>query len=327
MKLRTEITIAPLRELISYKDPIFTIGSCFAQRIGDQMRRAKLPTTVNPTGTLFNPFSICETIERLCRRELIEASQLREGPQGWYHYDFHSSLSAPTKEQTLRQINEAIIKGGERLREAKFVVITLGTAWIYELSDGGKVVANCHKEAARNFLRRIASVGEITDRLRGVIEGPLAGKQIILSLSPIRHISDGLAENSLSKATLRVAIEEVVAALGERVSYFPSYEIMVDDLRDYRFYEGDMLHPSSLAVEYIWERFSEVALSAESREILPRIQKIVRAAAHRPINPKSEAHQNHCRAQLSAIEAIERSCGVDMGEECRYFSEQLKINL
>lgn len=325
MKLRTEINIEPLSARIEYSNHIFTIGSCFAQRVGDEMRRAKLRCTINPTGTLFNPHSISSTIERLAERRHITREELHEGEQGWYHFDFHSSLNAATADECLSNINRAIDNGYERLSCADWVVVTLGTAWIYELAESGELVANCHKRAAREFVRRRLSVGEIVERLQRVITNHLGGKRVIFTVSPIRHIADGLAENSLSKATLRLAVEQLIEVdKGEHLHYFPSYEIMLDDLRDYRFYSEDMVHPSRIAVEYIWHLFCEWALSERAMELMPRVMKIIRASEHRAINPTSEAHRRLCESQLRAIAELKE---VDLSEEFDYFHAQLKINL
>ncbi|MFI3306839.1 MAG: GSCFA domain-containing protein [Rikenellaceae bacterium] len=324
MKLRTQIEITPLRERIQYADRIFTIGSCFAQNIGARVARAKFRTTINPTGTLFNPLSICDTITRLCDRRRVDVDELREGAGGWYHYDMHSSLNESSPQQAAATINLAIDRGGAALESAQWVVITLGTAWVYERIDTGEVVANCHKEPARNFRRRQATLEEIVERLDQTIGRHLSDKRIILTLSPIRHVSDGLEQNSLSKATLRIAIDQVVARDPQRRFYLPAYEILVDDLRDYRFYADDMVHPSSVAMEYVWQYFCDVALGERAKCLLPRVMKIVAASQHRPTNPEGEPHKALCRAQLRAIEELKE---VDMSEESQHFYAQLKINL
>lgn len=320
MVFNTEIDIKPFEAKIEYRHRVFAIGSCFAQKIGERLTRAKFRCTTNPTGVLFNPDSICNTIERLSRAELIRSAELREGASGYCHYDFHSSLSAPSAEETLDNINSAIESGCEALSEADWVVITLGTAWVYEAAESGHTVANCHKEPARNFTRRRLSVAEIVDRLSAVIDKYLADKRLILTVSPIRHIADGMAENSLSKATLRLAIDEIVTARPERAYYFPSFEIMMDDLRDYRFYGEDMVHPSAVAVSYIWEKLCETALSPSTRDTLARVEQIVKAAEHRPTNPSSEAHRTFCRKSLQAIDSINE---VDFSKERAYFKNYL----
>ncbi len=323
MKLRTEIDVKPFERSIDYSDGIFMIGSCFAQNIGERIKRAKFHATINPSGVLFNPLSICNTLQRLWQRHLIESSELEEEDWGWHHFDFHSSLSAPTREATCKRINDSIESASVALREASCVVITLGTAWVYESVESGRVVANCHKKPACRFLRRRASVEEIAEQLKWVIDGPLRGKHIILTISPIRHVADGLSENSLSKATLRLAVDQILSSC-EGVDYFPSYEILMDDLRDYRFYAADLVHPSELAVDYIWDIFTQTALSERSKELMQRVLRVVKAAEHRPLNPSCEAHRKLCETQLRAIAELK---GVDLSEESRYFCEQLEINL
>ncbi len=320
MKLRTEIEIARFRETIGYADRLFAIGSCFAQSIGGALKRSKFSVEVNPTGTLFHPLSIASTLERLhCGRE-IRLEELREGRDGFYHDDFHSMFNRASAEDTLLQINSAIARGREALLGADWVVLTLGTAWIYERADGGALVANCHKEPSCNFVRRRATVEQIVARLGGVIRDMLSTQRILITLSPIRHVADGLSENSLSKATLRLAIDELCREFGDRIYYFPAYEILLDDLRDYRFYGEDMVHPSSVAVEYIWGKFCEAVLSEGARERLPRVERVVRAVEHRPISPLSDAYATFCRSQLSAIASIE---GVDFSDEVAFFENRL----
>lgn len=322
MKLQTTINIKPLKYQISYKSRLFAIGSCFAQRIGDAMKRSKFNITTNPTGVLFNPLSISSTLKRLKNKEFISINELHEGEMGWFHYDFHSSLNGATAEDTLAQINSCIEQAHEALKQSEGVIITLGTAWIYELADSMRLVANCHKQPARKFIRRRISVEEAYAAIKQIVDA-LPDKQIILTLSPIRHLADGACDNAVSKATLRLAIEQACEEF-PNIEYFPAYEIVLDELRDYRFYGDDMVHPSSIAVEYIWERFCDSALSAECRTTLEKVMRIVKAAEHRPYNSQSDAHLRHCAAQIRAIETLSE---VEFRKEYEYFSGCLKINL
>ncbi len=327
LKLRTEIALPKLEAKIDYNREIFTIGSCFAQRIGDELLRNKFRATVNPTGTLFNPISICSTLERIAKCQLINEVDLlpfdvNDSNGGWYHYDFHSSLSASTKEATTQRINQTIERAHDALERSEVVVITLGTAWVYQLE--GLVVANCHKQPARNFKREKLCVEQIVEQLQSVIERYLGGKKVVLTLSPIRHIADGLSENSLSKAILRVAIDELVQR-NRSVEYFPAYEIMVDDLRDYRFYEVYMIHPSQLAVEYIWSLFCNSTMDTPTMQTKEKIEQIAKAASHRVQNPASQQHLTLCRRQIEAIEMIEKlNPKVDLSFERGYFSNFLE---
>jgi hypothetical protein len=204
------------------------------------------------------------------------------------------------------------------LAAADYVLITFGTAWVFE--EGGRVVANCEKRPAHLFTRRRLSVGEIAERFDALMRGPLKNRQVIFTLSPVRHLKDGFEENSLSKATLRLAIAEITARHPETAGYFPAFEILTDDLRDYRFYGPDLAHPSDEAVEYIWEKFSAAAFGRETLKLLPQIEKIVRAAEHRPFAPDTTEHAAFRRTMLAGAKQLAaRHPEVDMSAEIGFF--------
>ena len=237
----------------------------------------------------------------------------------WFHYDFHGSLSRTEADEALDAMNEAVRRGAEALHGADTLLLTFGTAWVYD--HEGRPVANCHRQPAAEFHRRRMTVEEIVAPLARLLEGELAAKRLIVSVSPVRHAGDGLVENSLSKATLRLAAAALEERFAERVRYFPAYEMLVDDLRDYRFYAEDLVHPSPQAVEYVWEHFTQAALSERARRLLPEVERIVRASEHRMQHPRSEACRAFCRQQLAAIEALPE---VDFTAERAYFSRFLK---
>ena len=328
MQFQTHIQIRPFEQKIDHSQPILSLGSCFADNIAKRLQRAKFDTTAAPTGILFNPESIARAIERFDRAREDKGSlptikELHQANGVWYNYDFHSSLSHIDANVALAQMNEAIMRGAEALAEAKVVIITFGTAFVYRLNESGDVVANCHKQPQRLFSREMLSAEDIVQRYNALLQGPLADKRVIFTLSPVRHLGDGLEQNSLSKATLRVAIAEIVAK-NNNADYFPSYEIMMDELRDYRFYADDMAHPSALAVEYIWERFSQTALSEATLEAIKRIEHIMAAAEHRPFNPESDAHRAFCRKMLAECELLQRELpGVCLDSEKEYFKTYL----
>ena len=328
MQFQTHIQIRPFEQKIDHSQPILSLGSCFADNIAKRLQRAKFDTTAAPTGILFNPESIARAIERFDRAREDKGSlptikELHQANGVWYNYDFHSSLSHIDANVALAQMNEAIMRGAEALAEAKVVIITFGTAFVYRLNESGEVVANCHKQPQRLFSREMLSAEDIAQRYNALLQGPLADKRVIFTLSPVRHLGDGLEQNSLSKATLRVAIAEIVAK-NNNADYFPSYEIMMDELRDYRFYADDMAHPSALAVEYIWERFSQTALSEATLEAIKRIEHIMAAAEHRPFNPESDAHRAFCRKMLAECELLQRELpGVCLDSEKEYFKTYL----
>ncbi len=326
MRFRTEIEREQLAVKIGYEDAIFTIGSCFSENIAQRLKQAKFDVTTNPTGTLFNSASIIKTIERLSRGKEIDIEELKpydaeDERGGWFHYDFHSRLSAPTREETLELINNAVKQGHEALERSSCVIITLGTAWVFELDETDEVVANCHKQPHSLFCRGRQSSEEITVTMHEMLEGYLKDKRVILTLSPVRHMGDGLVENSLSKSLLRVSIEDIISlSTTNNICYFPAYEAVVDDLRDYRYYADDMVHPTALAVNYVWELFREVAITKESQELCGQVERVMQIMNHKVINPLSAGYRKLCALQLTSMRAMK---GVDMSSEINFYEEQL----
>lgn len=323
MKFRTEIEITPWQRTIDYRSRILSIGSCFAQNIAERLAECKFRVATSPSGILFNPASIARCIELFCRQSEVCADDLFESDGRWLSYDFHSSLSAADRNEARLLMQSAVERGAKLLEEADHLIVTLGTAWVYRLRATGEVVANCHKQPHSLFCRELLSVGESIDSLQRIVDSTPSKTHIILTLSPIRHIGEGMEDNSLSKAILRVAIDEIVRR-NKRVSYFPSYEIMMDDLRDYRFYGDDLVHPSPMAISYIAEKFFAAALSNDAKKMMHNVLDIVRAAKHRPMNANSEQYRTFCQKQLTAIASLEN---VDFNEEKRHFESMLQINL
>lgn len=322
MTFRTELHIKPWSEPLDYSSRIVTLGSCFAHNIAHRLAQSKFRVVDSPTGILFNPASIAHSMELMVGGFTIDPQSLIRLGGRVLSYDFHSSVSGQSVESATATMNEALRTGGEAIKHSDIIIVTLGTAWVYRLRSTGDVVANCHKQPASNFSRELLSVEECVECLERIMA--LAPRRVLFTLSPVRHIGDGLEDNSLSKATLRVAIHRICEAYTERASYFPAYEIMLDDLRDYRFYSSDMLHPSDTAISYIAEKFFDAALSSEAKALRMKINKLIQAYEHRPFDPHSEEYKHFCRQQLKAIEGIE---GVDLSAEKAYFESALQINL
>ena len=322
MKFRTEIEKISWKSPIEYSSHVVTLGSCFAERISALLEERKFNVTSLPTGILFNPASIAESFKLMTSRHRVTQEEIFEVDGRWLSYNFHSSISAPTAKETIAVMQEAIERGSEALSSATHLIVTLGTAWVYRLREGGNVVANCHKQPSKLFSRELLSVDSIVELLKPMCES-FKG-DIILTVSPVRHVGEGLVDNSLSKAILRVAIDTLQRLYPERITYFPAYEILVDDLRDYRFYSEDLVHPSQMAVEYIAEKFFDVALPPNSKEVMSRVERIVQASKHRPLNPHSESYKTFCRRQIDAIAEIR---GVDLSKEKHFFDSMLQINL
>lgn len=329
MQLYTTTQIKPFAEKIDHHGSIFSIGSCFAENMANKLRSLKFRITSSPTGILFNPESIALAIERLTAynngdiNALPQREELQYANGLWFHYDFHSSFSHNDADKALEQMQRAVKTGAEALKHADTVIITLGTALAYRLADSGKIVTNCHKQPQRLFQREMLDIEAISERYIKLCLNSLSDKRIIFTVSPIRHLSDGLEINSLSKAILRVALDKV-AQHANNVAYFPSFEIMNDELRDYRFYADDMAHPTPLAINYIWERFAQVAFSSETTKLIARIEQIATDVAHRPFNPTSDAYKTFCAKNLDRIKELNKEYPqLDFTEEKTHFSKYL----
>lgn len=322
MKFRTEISVAPWQQRIEYNHTILCIGSCFASNIAERLAAHKFRVWNNPTGILFNPVSIARSIERIGSQRYVKAEELFESDGRWLSYDFHSSLSGPTADRSAQLINSKIDECHEILKHANHLIITLGTAWAYRLCETQDVVANCHKQPHSLFSRELLTLDQITHALESIAMSTSA--HIIITVSPIRHLGEGMEDNSLSKSLLRVAVEECRKRHPGRITYFPSFEIMMDDLRDYRFYNSDLVHPSDMAVDYIVDRFYGAALTDATKQKMMAVERVVDASRHRPQNPCSKQFKRFCECQIEAINSIS---GVDLQKEKEYFERMLQINL
>lgn len=307
-EFRTPLTPCPLPGLtINYNTPVLNIGSCFAQNIGLKLSRLKFNTLINPFGILFNPISIANCLERLLSKQPYKANDLVFNNGLWHSFDHHSSFSGPLKEETLHKINTSLQTATSFLQNTQWVIITLGTAHVYFLHEGARAVANCHKFPASAFEKRCISLEEAKNILTGILSkltSQFPHLSILLTVSPVRHLKDGFVENQRSKAVLLLAADQMVRQF-DQVHYFPAYELVMDDLRDYRFYEKDMIHPNEIAIDYIWEFFQATYFTAETKALMAKIESFVKATSHRPLFPDSPAHQSFIKGQLKAIEQFE----------------------
>lgn len=275
MRFRTELSVEKSAPL-AYDAKLLLIGSCFSDEIGARLSAAGFDVAVNPCGTLYNPMSIAATLRRFISPDSAPGRMIVERDGLFHSMEHHTRFSGPTRDAAMRMADAADAAGREALSRADTVVITWGTAWVYELASTGRLVANCHKLPASEFNRRILTVDEIVGEWR-LLLGQLSGKRVIMTVSPIRHLADGLHGNQLSKATLLLAADR----LG--VEYFPAYEALVDDLRDYRFYADDMTHPSAKAVDYVWEIFAASYFTPDTARMASQRIRESRGAAHRTI--------------------------------------------
>jgi hypothetical protein len=307
MNLQTEIKIPNYSFNLSHEDKIINFGSCFSENIGQKLQENKLDVCINPFGILFNPISVCKAINQCAENIKYTESDLNSNNEIQFSFNHHSRFSFLDKQEALKQISEGIEKGNSYLNNANVVIITLGTAWAYKLKETNEVVANCYKIPQNQFSKELLSVNEIVEALNESISNiksinPAAN--IITTISPVRHWKDGVVENQQSKATLHLALKEVNES-NEYCHYFPSYEIMMDELRDYRFYAKDMLHPSEVAIEYIWEKFGDSFFTKETKELNFRISQIKQGLSHKPFNSESENHKKFKKKLLSKIQEIE----------------------
>lgn len=317
MDFRIPVEIPPYPFRIGPSDRGLVLGSCFAAHIGGWLREGKMPVCVNPFGVLYNPASIAQALERLASGRPFGEDELFEHNGLWHSFGHHGDFSGTDRETTLANINHALTDGATALKRADYLMLTLGTAWVYERQ--GKVVANCHKLPAQEFKRRRLSVAEMVGMLAEQIDR-WPKKKVILTISPVIHRGDGLVENQLSKSSLIVAAHELVSRFPERVHYFPAYEIVTGELRDYRFYAEDMCHPSPLAVEVVRERFAEALLTPEARELMTEAAVLRRAMDHRPLHPESAEYERFRAKMRQKAESLQqRYKNADFTEELRFF--------
>ncbi len=304
MKLYTSVDIAPSPKKIAYNDKILLLGSCFADNIGTKFGEYYFQTTVNPYGTLYNPASIAKAISGIGNG--VSDIGIVEHNGLWHSLSHHGSFSRADKENLVRACEQSKVQLREALQQASIMIITFGTAWVYEYED--KVVANCHKLPANRFVRRRMTVDEIVEIWQPILAA-MPDKHWIFTVSPIRHVKDGLHENQISKAILLQAVDRLTAKQLDSpiggLSYFPSYEIMLDELRDYRFYAEDMVHPSQVAVDYIWQRFVDTYMTADTQNEMRTLHQLWRDRHHRFLHPDSPDAQQfaaHIKTRLQQLQ-------------------------
>jgi len=323
MDFRTELSISPGAPRINHSTRILTLGSCFANVMGDKLYSNKFSVSINPFGVLFNPISIFKLMEASAKRENLFLDSLVENNGIWYNYDLHSDLSAPSKQTLQNKISHTLSAVSDYIQSADIITLTFGTAFVYKLAQTGKVVANCHKVPASNFKKELLDNHNIANEFAAVYTLLLKINpqvKVILTVSPVRHIKGGLEQNSLSKSILRNACHTIQEKFPE-VAYFPSYEIMMDDLRDYRFYKEDMIHPTEVAENYIWGKFTEKYLEPNSQSLIKEWQAIRKAIEHKPFHPESSAHQKFIKETIGKLEKL--STVLNVQEEIKELKERI----
>lgn len=292
MNLQTQIPLLDKEPKISYKSQTLFLGSCFAHNIGDRFEYYKLTNSVNPFGILFHPKAIETFLWMATQDEKYTETDLFNHNEQWHCFDAHSSLSSTNKKQLVFDLNTALRVTKEKIKDASHIFITLGTAWVYRLKAMDMIVANCHKVPQKEFDKQLLSVNEIQQSLQNClhfIKGINPNASVVFTVSPIRHLKDGFIENNRSKAHLLAAIHQVISSK-DNIEYFPSYELMMDELRDYRFYKDDMIHPSETAVQYIWNYFTATWMTDETLKIMNKVEGIHKEMSHKAFNPESKQH-------------------------------------
>ncbi len=305
---RTEINLPQGPFTLHHRSPLLTLGSCFAEHMGQKLEAYKFPIVRNPFGIIYNPVAIAQSLVHLLEAKIYQASDLFLQNERWHSFDHHGHFALPDVEESLEKINSQLQSARQLLTSQSTLLITLGTATVFEHLASGKIVSNCHKLPSDHFKRFRLAPEEVVAALAPalqVLQEKFPGVQCILTVSPVRHLKDGLIENQKSKATLLLAAEK----LGQQfpgVVYFPAYEFQLDDLRDYRFYAADLLHPNQQAIDYIWGKFADHYFSDTTQQLNRRIEKILVAAKHRPFHPELKGHQVFLQKQLENMAALEK---------------------
>ncbi|HNP33610.1 MAG TPA: GSCFA domain-containing protein [Flavobacterium sp.] len=309
MNFTTKIPISKANNPISYDSKIVSLGSCFAENMGEKFSYFKFQNTVNPFGIIFNPVSIENLVSRVVNKQKFTEEDIFFHNDLWHCFEVHSELSNPNKEVFLKNLNQLLESTNNQVTQSTHIIITYGTSWVYQNKTSGKIVANCHKVPQSQFEKDILSIETIENSIRNTID--LIRKinpncSFIFTVSPVRHIKDGFVENQRSKAHLIAALHTTINRQSTTKNYFPSYEIMMDELRDYRFYAEDMLHPSPTAIDYIWKLFFENYIAEENHSTMEEVCNIQKSLLHRPFNPDSENHQKFLTALNQKITKLQQ---------------------
>lgn len=309
MKLQTHISLSKnIKNVIDYNSKVILLGSCFSDNIGKKLRYHKFQSVLNPFGILFHPKAIESVIKNAITKKEYTEEDVFFFNERWQSFTTHSKLSASSKEEALNQLNQASALINTALKSSTHIIITLGTSWVYRFLASGKIVANCHKVPQHKFKKELLPITEINKSLSSIIS--LVRKvnpniNFIFTISPVRHLRDGFIENQQSKSHLISALHQIIKNQ-KNIFYFPSYEIMMDELRDYRFYKEDMIHPNQIAINYIWEKFYENWLSDEAIDLKKQVIKIQRGLEHKPFNTDSNEYREFLSSLQKKIKALKK---------------------
>jgi hypothetical protein len=300
------------------------MGSCFAENIGQTMENYKFNVLMNPNGVLYNPASIAIALRRIIANKAMNDSGLIFANDCWNSWEHHSRFSKPDKVQCLTEINNSIINAHQKLQQTEWLFITFGSAFVYQLNSTEELVGNCHKIPQKEFTKKLLTVSEITADYKKLLKELTAinsNLKVVFTISPVRYIRDGVVENNHSKARLIEAVHELVAET-ENTFYFPAYELIIDDLRDYRFYKADLVHPNEQAIDYVFEKLMDTIFDEETKKLFDKIKDIVTAKEHRPFNKNTEAYQRFKATYLARCLTLKKDNGyINLDAETAYFAK------
>ncbi|MBQ4408983.1 MAG: GSCFA domain-containing protein [Bacteroidales bacterium] len=327
MDLFTKVDVPKSSISIDYSSRLMFFGSCFAENIGRFFVDAKFNCLVNPTGIIYNPLSIRQMVKNVVNQKIYDELDFFFDGNNYCSYDFHGAYSRGTLQEAVALANNCMAEARTFLQDVDVVFITLGTAYVYFLADNpAQPVCNCHKQKPDTFIRRLVGVDEVVEALSDIVSklSSLNSKlKIVFTVSPIRHLRDGAHGNRLSKSTLHLGVEQILQKF-DCCEYFPSYEILEDELRDYRFYAEDMTHPSPLAEKIIWQRCQDAYINKVCQSQITRVEKFMQAVHHRIFDPTSPATINFCKKNLALADVLESEIqGLDLSVEKKYFKNYL----
>jgi hypothetical protein len=320
MRWQTETSIPDFPFTIDHNSKLLLLGSCFAENMGQRLDYYKFNTVQNPFGIVYNPLSLLQTVSVLCGEKKYTEHDLHFANGRYFSYDHHSRFSAASADETLEKINQHLLDGRAKLPITNVAFISLGTAYYWWLNEEERIVNNCHKQPAKLFTQKRSSVEQVRSALSEVIvqlQKAAPEINIVFTISPIRHLKHGSAGNQLSKATLLVAARELAEGM-ENVHYFPSYELLLDDLRDYRWYEEDLIHPNKMAVDYIWEKFGEAYFNVDTKELMPKIEATQKLLDHRFFDQE----QSRINSLFQKLEQRIRETNLDFSLELEKWKTQ-----
>jgi hypothetical protein len=328
MKFHFEFDIKKIEYPVQHHHKLLLIGSCFTESIGEKLRKHKFITLENPNGILFNPVSVTEAIAAYIDNKPITKADIFQYNETWHSWKHHSRFSGITAEDCIEKINTSINVAHNYLKDADYLMITLGSAWVYTLTENainaktGSVAANNHKAPSDWFAKRLMNAEETKQVLQNMLKELFHFNpelKLIFTISPVRHLREGVVENNRSKAVLIQAVHHLVEQY-EALYYFPAYELVIDDLRDYRFYAEDLVHPNFQATQYVWEKFTEACMDTETKILLKEIAEINLAYQHKPFNPLTEQHQKFLASYLSKTKLVQQKYHyLDFSNELAYF--------